>query len=221
MFLEIACFELKSAEIALNSVADRVEFCADGHLGGTTPNVEELKYLKSKYQQPIFVMIRPRGGDFCYTNEEFEQMKQSLQEFYNAGADGFVFGILHDNGEIDTEKCKELVALAKGKPCTFHRAFDHTPNLEKSVEILVELGFKTILTSGGTNSAMEGKNALKLLVEKYSESIDILIGGGVRSSNIKELKEATNGQFFHSSAIISSGEFASEEEIISLKNNLK
>lgn len=221
MFLEIACFELKSAEIALNSVADRVEFCADGHLGGTTPNVEELKYLKSKYQQPIFVMIRPRGGDFCYTNEEFEQMKQSLQEFYNAGADGFVFGILQDSGEIDIEKCKELISLAKGKPCTFHRAFDHTPNLEKSVEILVDLGFKTILTSGRTNSAMEGKNALKLLVEKYSENIDILIGGGVRSSNIKELKEATNGQFFHSSAIVSGGEFANEEEIISLKNNLK
>lgn len=218
--LEIACFELTSAEIALNSVADRIEFCADGHLGGTTPDVEELRYLKSKYQKPIYVMIRPKGGDFFYSEEEFQQMKESIVAFDQAGADGFVFGILTKGNHIDTHKCRELIALAQGKPCTFHRAFDHTPNLDESAKTLIGLGFKTILTSGGTASAMEGKEALKHLIEQYSDRIDILIGGGVRSHNMATLKQATNGTHFHSSAILDYESFANEEEIKQLKKNI-
>lgn len=218
--LEIACFELTSAEIALNSVADRIEFCADGHLGGTTPDVEELRYLKSKYQKPIYVMIRPKGGDFFYSNEEFQQMKDSIIAFNKAGADGFVFGILTKNNEIDSEKCKILINLTQGKPCTFHRAFDDTPNLDQATKTLIDLGFKTILTSGGTSSAMEGKETLKRLIKQYNNEINILIGGGVRSNNISELKQATNGTHFHSSAILDYEIFANENEIKQLKKNI-
>lgn len=219
MFLEIATFDITSAEIALNSVADRIEFCADISLGGITPNIEEFKYLKEKYLTPIHVMIRPVGGNFLYSNQEFLQMQNDILDFSKANADGFVFGILDENHEIDVEKNKFLVDLANGKPCVFHRAIDRTKNIFESTEKIIELGFKEILTSGGKNSALEGKENLKKLVEDYSDDIRILIGGGVRSGNISELKNITKGNYFHSSAVLSYESFANAEEIKNLKFN--
>lgn len=220
MFLEIATFDITSAEIALNSVADRIEFCADINSGGITPDLEELRYLKDKYSKPIHVMIRPVGGGFLYTDSEFRQMQKGIIEFSKAKADGFVFGILDENQEIDIEKNKILIDLANGKLCVFHRAIDRTKNIFESTEKLIQLGFKEILTSGGENSAMEGKENLKKLVEDYSDDIKILIGGGVRSNNISELKNVTKGQYFHSSAVLSYESFANADEIKKLKVNL-
>ncbi|WP_210150629.1 copper homeostasis protein CutC [Chryseobacterium scophthalmum] len=220
MFLEIATFDITSAEIALNSVADRIEFCADINSGGITPDLEELRYLKDKYSKPIHVMIRPVGGGFLYTDSEFRQMQKSIIEFSKAKADGFVFGILDENQEIDVEKNKTLIDLANGKPCVFHRAIDRTKNIFESTEKLIELGFKEILTSGGENSAMEGKENLKKLVENYSDDIKILVGGGVRSNNISELKNITKGNYFHSSAVLPYESFANAEEIKKLKFNI-
>ncbi|WP_332454286.1 copper homeostasis protein CutC [Chryseobacterium aquaticum] len=219
MFLEIATFDLTSAEIALNSVADRIEFCADISLGGITPNIEEFKYLKEKYLTPIHVMIRPIGGNFLYSNQEFLQMQNDILAFSKANADGFVFGILDENHEVDVEKNKILVDLANGKPCVFHRAIDRTKNIFESTEKIIELGFKEILTSGGENSALDGKENLKKIVEVYSDDIKILIGGGVRSNNISELKNVTGGNYFHSSAVLSYESFANAEEIKNLKFN--
>ncbi len=219
MFLEIATFDITSAEIALNSVADRIEFCADISLGGITPNIEEFKYLKEKYLTPIHVMIRPVGGNFLYSNQEFLQMQNDILAFSKANADGFVFGILDENHEVDMEKNKILVDLANGKPCVFHRAIDRTRNIFESTEKIIELGFKEILTSGGKNSAAEGKENLKKLIEDYSHDIRILIGGGVRSGNISELKNVTGGNYFHSSAVLPYESFANAEEIKNLKFN--
>lgn len=215
--LEIACFDITSAEIALQSVADRIEFCANAEAGGTTPNIDEFRYLRAKYSKPIYVMIRPKGGEFIYTDAEFAEMKQSILEFKTAGADGFVFGILNGNKRVDVAKNKELVTLAGQVPCTFHRAVDHTENLFEAVETIIETGFKCILTSGGENFAMAGIENLKTLVDDYSNQIDILIGGGVRSENIATLKEKTGGKLFHSSAILKYEQFASENEIKKLK----
>lgn len=220
MFLEIATFDITSAEIALNSVADRIEFCADINSGGITPDLQELRYLKDRYSKPIHVMIRPVGGGFLYTDSEFKKMQKDIIEFSKANADGFVFGILDENQEIDVEKNRILIDLANGKPCVFHRAIDRTENIFESVEKLIELGFKEILTSGGENSAMEGKENLKRLIENYSDEIKILIGGGVRSNNISELKNVTNGKYFHSSAMLPYESFANAEEIKKLKVNL-
>ncbi|MCD1118008.1 copper homeostasis protein CutC [Chryseobacterium turcicum] len=220
MFLEIATFDITSAEIALNSVADRIEFCADINSGGVTPDLEELRYLKEKYSKPIHVMIRPVGGGFFYTDSEFKQMQKDIIDFSKAKADGFVFGILDENQEIDIEKNKILIDLANGKPCVFHRAIDRTKNIFESTEKLIELGFKEILTSGGENSAMEGKENLKKMIEDYSDDIKILIGGGVRSNNISELKNVTQGKYFHSSAVLSYESFANADEIKKLKLNL-
>lgn len=220
MLLEIACFEIHSAEIALRSVADRIEFCAEQQLGGITPNIDEFRYLKSVYQKPIYVMIRPKGGDFYYSDLEFEVMKRDILAFKKSGADGFVFGILNSGNTIDIERNRILIELAGEIPCTFHRAFDRTPDLDVAIQKLIGLGFKTILTSGGKPSAMEGKENLKKLIENYADQIDILIGGSVRSGNIFELKNFTNGTHFHSSAIPSYEVFASDEEIKKLKKSI-
>ena len=215
--LEIACFEITSAETALKSVADRIEFCDNIEFGGTTPNFYEFQYLKTNYTTPIYVMIRPKGGSFFYSEDEFNEMKSSIISFREGRADGFVFGILNVHNEIDEEKNAELLALAGTIPCTFHRAFDRTADLDKSIQTLIRLGFKTVLTSGGKPDALKGKENLKNLVEKYSDQIEILIGGGVRSENIQQLKQFTFGSNFHSSAILKYDTFASEDEIKKLK----
>ena len=215
--LEIACFEITSAEIACESMADRIEFCDDFEKGGTTPDFYEFMHLKRHYQTPVYVMIRPKGGPFFYSDTEFIEMKTSIITFKEGGADGFVFGILTSNNEIDEARNKELIELAGETPCTFHRAFDRTADLEKSIQTLIKLGFKTVLTSGGKKSAMEGKEALKSLVQNYSDKIEILIGGGVRSENIEELKKFTGGTSFHSSAILKYDTFVTDDEIKKLK----
>lgn len=215
--LEIACFEMTSAETALRSMADRIEFCADLELGGTTPDFYEFLHLKRTFSKPVYVMIRPKGGPFYYSETDFIEMKNSIISFGEAGADGFVFGILTPQNEVDVQRNAELITLAAGIPCTFHRAVDRTADLDKSVETLIGLGFKTVLTSGGKKSAMEGKENLKQLIGKYSNQIEILIGGGVRSENVAEIKEFTGATSFHSSAILKYDTLASAAEIKDIK----
>ncbi|MGA9212517.1 copper homeostasis protein CutC [Kaistella sp.] len=215
--LEIACFEVTSAETACQSMADRIEFCDNLELGGTTPDFYEFLHLKRNYKTPVYVMIRPKGGPFFYSDDEFLEMKNNIINFKEGGADGFVFGILDSQNEIDEAKNRELLELAGETPCTFHRAFDRTSDLEKSIQTLIKLGFKTVLTSGGKSTAMEGKEMLKILIEKYSDQIEILIGGGVRSKNILELKSFTGGKSFHSSAIKDYDTFVTDDEIKKLK----
>ncbi|MEN2435745.1 copper homeostasis protein CutC [Weeksellaceae bacterium A-14] len=213
--LEIACFEITSAETALNSVADRIEFCSDIQSGGLTPDLEEFRYLKSKYHTPIHVMIRPSAGSFLYSEGEFEQMKISLSAFRDAGADGFVFGVLDVQQRIDVVRNRILLDLADGKPCVFHRAVDRTRDLFRSAELIMQLGFREILTSGGKRTALEGKENLKKLVELFPENI--LIGGSVRSGNISELIHTVKSHRFHSSAILSYETFANPNEIKLMK----
>ena len=127
--LEIACFNLKSAIIAQENGADRVELCAEMKEGGTTPDFEITKQARKELTIDLNVMIRPRGGDFVYTNAEFEQMKAEILAFKKLNVDGFVFGILDKDGNFDKEQNMELVALANPIPCTFHRAFDVVNNV--------------------------------------------------------------------------------------------
>lgn len=217
--LEIACFNKESAIIAAKAGADRIEFCAGFEVGGTTPSLHDYMELKKEITIPIFVMIRTRGGDFCYNNEEFQQMKEQLLELKKVGADGFVFGILDGNLEINFIQNKELVELADGIPCTFHRAFDRVKDYHKSLEEIINCGFKTILTSGTKSNVSEGKEILKTLVELSNERIDILCGGGLRSTNISEIKNYTKAKNFHSSGIVN-GILPDAEEIKKMKSQI-
>lgn len=151
-------------------------------------------------------------------------MSRSVKEFDDAGADGFVFGMLDEQNQVDQERCLDLMWITRGKPCTFHRAFDEIPPelLEHELEALVEAGFKAVLTSGGEPDAVRGKETLKSLVEKAGNRIEIVVGGGVRSGNVKKLKEITGARWFHSSAIVGEdgGQIASMEEVASLREIL-
>jgi len=214
--LEIACFNLESSLIAAQSGADRIEFCADYASGGITPSIEDFKKLKAFTSIPVYIMIRPRSGDFVYSESEIETMKTCIADFKKAGADGFVFGLLNTDNTL-AETNQELVKLAGDAPCTFHRAFDKTPDLFNSLEQLIDWGFKTVLTSGGSTSALAGIAQLGKLLEQAHGRIQILPGGGIRSTNIAELADKIPAVFFHSSGIIDGSEIASATEILELK----
>jgi copper homeostasis protein len=217
--LEIACFNIASAIIAQQAGANRIEFCADMNVGGVTPKLADFILLKSKIHIPVFVMIRTRGGNFVYSNEEFEQMKNDILEFKNAGTDGFVFGILTENNEVNAIQNKELVQLANPLPCTFHRAFDEINNQMDALDKIIECGFSTILTSGNVNNALEGLSSLKALASKANDKICIMPGGGVRANNIEILKENIATNWFHSSAVLQN-ETANMDEVFMLKSKL-
>ena len=219
--IEIACFNLDSAIIAQNTGADRVELCADMLVGGTTPTIEIIKQAREHLNIDLYIMIRPRGGNFVYSDSEFEQMKSEIEAIKKLGVNGFVFGILKDDNTINIEQNLELVELAKSFPCTFHRAFDEILDYEKALENVISCGFSTLLTSGTFPNVMEGKYVLKQLVIQANNRIEIMPGGGLRSTNVLELNEMVNANWFHSSAITDGSEIASLEEIVQLKKKLQ
>ena len=218
--LEIACFNLKSALIAQENGADRVELCANMKEGGTTPDFKIAEQARKELDIDLNIMIRPRGGDFVYSNTEFEQMKSEIVALKKLNIDGFVFGILDREGNVNMDQNQELVALADPIPCTFHRAFDVVNNMYQSLENVIECGFKTILTSGQKENVVEGITILAELVKKANNRIVIMPGGGLRSTNIGLLKEKTNATFYHSSAIVELGETANGGEVKALKGKI-
>lgn len=199
--LEVACFSTLSAFEAEQSGADRIEFCQNYLSGGLTPDFHEVSILKQKLQIPVFVMIRPREGDFAYSESEFNQMKNEITLLKKLDVDGFVFGILDSKNQINRIQNKQLVELAYPIPCTFHRAFDYCENPIEALKNVIECGFQFILTSGNIGKATEGIDVLKQLVEKAQNRISIIVGGGVRSSNIEFLNQKTNAPWFHSACI--------------------
>lgn len=219
--IEIACFNLDSVLIAEKSGADRIELCADIALGGTTPSTHSVQQARKHVTLPLYVMIRPRGGNFSYSNLEFEQMKSDLCALKKHGVDGFVFGILKEDQTIQMEQNRELVALASPLPCSFHRAFDAVIHYEKALEDVISCGFTTLLTSGTFSNVMEGKDVLKQLVVQAQNRIQIMPGGGLRSTNISALNQIVNASWYHSSAITDGTETASPEEIMQLKEQLE
>jgi copper homeostasis protein len=219
--LEIACFNLASALIAQENGVDRVELCDGLDFGGTTPSLEMVVKARESLTVDLYVMIRPRGGNFVYSDEEFSQMKSDIQNLKKLNVDGFVFGILEEDKTINVAQNAELVALAKPFPCTFHRAFDEVSNASKELENVIDCGFQTILTSGQKPNVMEGANQLVTLVEKANNRITIMPGGGLRSSNIGFIQQETKANWFHSSAITEGNGIANPSEIMALKSNLK
>lgn len=218
--LEIACFNLQSALIAQKSGADRIELCDGIAVGGITPNLEIVQQARQLISIDLNVMIRPRGGNFVYTNEEFAQMKSEILAFKKNNIDGFVFGILNEDNSINVAQNDELITLAYPIPCTFHRAFDEVSDYEQSLEDIINCGFQTILTSGQKSNVVDGMEQLSKLVSKANNRIIIMPGGGLRSTNIKTIQQKTNAKFYHSSAITDGSDNANSQEIFNLKNNL-
>jgi copper homeostasis protein len=218
--LEIACFNLDSVGIAQANGANRIELCVNMKEGGTTPGLDLVQAAREKATIDLNVIIRPRGGDFVYTDAEFEEMKENIIEYKKCKVDGFVFGNLNPDGSLNMEQNTELINLAHPLPCTFHRAFDVVSDVSKSLEDVINCGFKTMLTSGQGKDVVEGIDVLIDVVQKANNRIVIMPGGGLRSTNIGLLKEKLGNTFFHSSAITDSGETASATEINALKDKL-
>lgn len=185
--IETPVYTVEAALIAAASGVDRIELCADFAEGGVTPSAGMLAFLKEAIAIPVFVMIRPRGGEFVYTTEELDVMKRDIGVLQSLGADGFVFGALTTDGEVDRTSCKALVKAAGASPCTFHRAFDVAADPKSALEAIVDLGFRRILTSGAANRAGEGLDAIARSVEQADNRLIVMPGGGLEARDVRRL----------------------------------
>ncbi len=200
MILEICANSMHSALIAQDAGAHRVELCENLNEGGTTPSFGTISETRKQLHISLYVLIRPRPGDFLYTKEEFDIMKADIEMCKTLGCEGVVIGILTKDGEVDYERTQELVKLASPMGVTFHRAFDRCKDPFKALEVIINTGCERILTSGLKNSVLEATDLIKELVEKANNRISIMPGAGINSTNILELKEITNAKEYHSSA---------------------
>ncbi|GHT04249.1 copper homeostasis protein CutC [Bacteroidia bacterium] len=200
MKLEICIDSVQGALIAKSSGAYRVELCSNLLEGGITPSfgmVQEVCLFADDLK--VYTLIRPRGGDFLYSDEEFEIMQTDICSCGENGCDGVVIGMLNADGTVDKERCRELIETAKGYDMgvTFHRAFDRSNDLFQAMEDVIEIGCERILTSGGYDNAIEGKDVLRQLIEKAGQRIIIMPGAGVTPENAKELIQYTGLQELH------------------------
>jgi len=198
--LEIAAFNIEAALNALEAGADRVEFCENPQEGGTTPSFGSLANLISQTSKPVFPIIRPRGGDFFYTNNEFNAMRSDILMVRKLDYPGIVLGLLNADGTVDTERTRRLVEIASPMEVTFHRAFDRCIDPFQALEDIIKTGCKRILTSGQVPTATDVLPLINKLVEQAGDRIIIMPGSGVRSNNINLILESTGAKEIHSSA---------------------
>lgn len=195
---------MDSVESSINAVkggASRLELCTCLSEGGITPSLGLLRVVKQEVRVPVFVMVRPRGGDFAYSEQEFEVMKEDLRLFKEDGnADGFVFGVLTPDGEVDSGRCAELIEMAHPHPVTFHRAFDMTRDPFRALETIISLKVERILTSGQDSTALDGLPLIKELVERSRGRITIVPGGGITERNLERILKGSGCVEFHCSA---------------------
>ena len=186
-----------SCMAAAKGGADRLELCANLAIGGTTPSAAVFKQVKRDCDVKINVLIRPRFGDFLYTEPEMEEMCEEIKMFRGLGANGVVIGVLTPDGELDREKMRRLMDCAGGIDVTLHRAFDMTRDPFETLEAAIALGCRTILTSGQEKDVVTGKDTLKAVYERAAGRIDIMAGCGVKKWNIQELHDHTGIVVFH------------------------
>lgn len=200
MLLEICASSLQSALNAQRGGAQRIELCCNLEQGGLTPSYGTIKLARAALSIEIFVLIRPRAGDFIYTELELAQMREDILFCKSIGIDGVVFGVLEEQAKIDLAINKELIQLAAPMQTTFHRAFDCLKNPTQGLEQVIDLGFDRILTSGLEPTAIEGKVLLKKLIEQAQNRITILPGSGLNSQNVADFIVFTNTKEIHASA---------------------
>lgn len=200
MIVEIVVYNLESAMKAQEGGADRVELCDNPAEGGTTPSAGVIELVRQNLSIDVYVMIRPRGGDFHYSNYDFHAMKRDIVQCQKASVDGVVFGILNTDGIIDKKRCQELISRARPLQVTCHRAFDMTRDPFEALEDCVEAGFDRILTSGQQAQALEGAALLAELVRKANGRIEIMAGSGVNEQTVAQLVVESQVREIHFSA---------------------
>lgn len=198
--LEICAYSVASCIAAENGGATRIELCMGKPEGGTTPSAGLIYTALKAVRIPIHVIIRPRGGDFCYSQLELAQMEYDIKLAKQLGAAGVVFGCLTPEGEYDHIANQRLLDAACGMQVTFHRAFDMCNDQIRTLNTIINAGgFTRILTSGGQENAIAGTDKIKTLVELAKDNIGIMVGCGITPNNIKTLAETTKATMFHGS----------------------
>ena len=197
MIIEFCAESYEYAMKAEKAGADRIELCKDLYLDGLTPDYKSAKRTIDTLNIPVFVLIRPRKGDFMYSDEEFELMKQDILKFKEMGCKGIVSGVLNDDNSIDIKRTKKLVELSRPLEFTFHRAFDVVSDPLEEIENLIRLGVNRILTSGQKEKAIDGLVLLKQLKRISNNRILIMPGSGISKNNLKdfELFNEVHGSF--------------------------
>jgi copper homeostasis protein len=197
--LEICVESAERAVAAERGGADRIELCSDLSSGGVTPHADLMRAARDAIRIPIHVLIRPRSGNFVYSDAEFETIKREISVAKELGMDGIVLGLLDENGRIEKKRTTLLIKIAEPLPVTFHRAFDSCSDLAAALDAVIETGASRILTSGGKASAAEGLGCLANLVAAAGTRIVIMPGGGIRINNIEHILQTTGAREVHSS----------------------
>src|SRR6478735_4896369 len=200
MKLEIVVYNIESALRAQEGGADRIELCDNPGEGGTTPSYGTIELVRQNVSMDVFVMIRPRGGDFCYSSYEFHSMKRDISQCQKLSVDGVVFGILNPNGTLDKKRCKELIEQARPLKVTCHRAFDMARDPFEALEDCIEVGFDRILTAGQQAQAVKGASLIGQLIKKASGRIAIMPGSGVNENTVEEILKKSGATEIHFSA---------------------
>jgi copper homeostasis protein len=196
--LEICCTSIASALAAQEGGAQRIELCDNLYEGGTTPSHGTIEYVREKLHIDVNVLIRPRGSDFVYSGDEMEIIRRDLKKCKEIGVNGVVIGFLTPDGEIDLERTKQIVKLARPLSVTFHRAFDMCKDPYKALEQLINIGVDRILTSGQKNKAPEGVHLIADLVEKAGDRVIIMPGAGLTPENIRGFHQQVKAKEYHS-----------------------
>jgi copper homeostasis protein len=200
VLLEICCGSAEDAIEAASGGADRVELCSALFLGGLTPSSGSLIQAKQQTKIPVIAMNRPRAAGFCYSATEFAVMERDADLLLEHGADGLVFGILHNDGTVDIERTRTLRKRIGSRQAVFHRAFDVTPDPFRALEELIDLGITRVLTSGQKNCAPEGATLIKRLIDYAQERIEVLPGAGISLDNVRQLVSGTGCSQIHMTA---------------------
>ena len=203
-FIKEACVEgLNQAMNAQKLGADRIELCANLDVGGTTPSVDIIKTVLKEIKIPVRVIIRPRGGNFVYNDEELTLMADQIKTCKQLGVEGVVFGVLKEDNTLNLEVIKNLIKLASPLSVVIHKAIDETPNIYESLKMLESLNQNiTVLTSGGEITVEKGKHVLKQLVDIANEKIDILPAGKISIENVQSLHEYISAKAYHGKRIV-------------------
>jgi copper homeostasis protein len=195
--VEAAVETLEEALAAKRAGADRIELCANLGVGGTTPSAGLIASVVQQVNHPVFVMIRPRGGDFVYAADEIDAMIEDIDRARPLGIAGIVTGALRSDGSVDVESLRRLMSPAAGLPVTFHRAFDVVANRTEALVQVIDLGASRVLTSGGAATALDGAVAIAMLVDQAGERVSIVAGGKIREQNARDVIARTGVREVH------------------------
>jgi copper homeostasis protein len=205
VFFELCVETLEAGRAAKAGGADRIELCSGLDCGGITPSPALMKADLQSLELPVYVLIRPRSGDFCFSGGEFELMCKQIEQAKRAGATGIAVGVLHHDGRVDVERTRALVELARPMAVTFHRAFDETPDLFEALDNVIETGADSLLTSGGAADVLSGADRIGALRKRAGDRVHVVAGGGLRLESLVEVVRRSGVYSLHGSLTRKSG----------------